>query len=85
MFNGITASYDDVITKNGGAQFYGQILVEFENKWNGYKISSKQDVHLKFAQNVIHKMVDTLQKENIIFFKLPIFSIFICCSQTMKE
>ena len=79
--NDITSSYDDVIIKNCGV-FYSQILLKFENKWNTCKISSKKEVHLKFSQNVIYQMVNTLQKKKIIFFRILIFSIVFYCSQT---
>ena len=43
--NGITALFDDVITKICGETFTVKFLLKSLNELNIYKISSKQDIH----------------------------------------
>ena len=73
--NEITASYDDIITKNGDTNF-SQILVVVEKIKYLYNliyarcsILSEQDVHLNLSQNVICKIV-IRYKEKLVFFKI---------------
>ena len=48
-----------MMTSNDGANF----TVKVENKWNTYKISSKQDMHSKLLQKLIDKIGNILQKK----------------------
>ena len=78
LVNVITAPYDDVITKNDGANFTVKFLLNWKiNEILNEILSSKKDMHLKISQNVIYKMGNTLKKKNLFSYRS---SLFFYCS-----